>query len=83
MSEEFRLIMDELDKLNAKVTDIQLTLENETNKNICIIAEGHLDLSRKLDEALKVESEKEMLILRVNHLENEVRRLKQRIEEIA
>ena len=43
MSEEFRLIMDELDKLNAKVTDIQLTLENETNKNICIIAEGHLD----------------------------------------
>ena len=34
MSEEFRLIMDELDKLNAKVTDIQLTLENETNKNM-------------------------------------------------
>lgn len=48
--------MDILNKMNAKITDIQLTLENETNRNIQIIAEGHLDLSRKLDEALKVEN---------------------------
>ena len=83
MTEETKAIMDELQKLNRKITDIQLTLENETNRNIKIIAEGHLDLSRKLDDALKVESEKEMLLLRVNHLENEIRRIKQRIEEIA
>jgi hypothetical protein len=60
-----------------------LTLENETNRNIKIIAEGHLDLSRKLDDALKVDTEKEMLLIRVNRLENEVRRLKERISEIA
>ena len=77
------MILEELKKLNDKVTDIQLTLENETNKNIKIIAEGHLDLSRKLDEALKVDSEKEMLMIRVNRLENELRRLKARVEEIA
>ena len=72
-----------LDKVEAKVTEVQMTLENETNKEIRIIAEGHLDLSRKLDDALKVENEKEMLLLRVNRLENEIRRIKQRIEEIA
>ena len=83
MTEETKAIMDELQKLNRKITDIQLTLENETNRNIKIIAEGHLDLSKKLDDALKVESEKEMLLLRVNHLENEIRRIKQRIEEIT
>ena len=83
MNEETKQILDELAKINAKITDIQLTLENETNKNIQIIAEGHLDLSRKLDEALKIENEKEMLLLRVNRLENEIRRIKQRIEEIA
>lgn len=83
MTEETKLIMEELKKLNEKVTDIQLTLENETNRNIKIIAEGHLDLSRKLDEALKVDSEKEMLLIRVNRLENELRRLKARVEEIA
>jgi hypothetical protein len=60
-----------------------LTLENETNRNIKIIAEGHLDLNRKLDDTLKVDTEKEMLLIRVNHLENEVRRLKERISEIA
>ena len=83
MTEETKQILDELAKINAKITDIQLTLENETNKNIQIIAEGHLDLSRKLDEGLKIENEKEMLLLRVNRLENEIRRIKQRIEEIA
>ena len=72
-----------LDKVESKVTEVQMTLENETNKEIRIIAEGHLDLSRKLDDALKVENEKEMLLLRVNRLENEIRRIKQRIEEIA
>ena len=72
-----------MDKLESTVTDVKLTLENETNKNISIIAEGHLDLSRKLDDALKVENEKEMLLVRVTRLENEVRQIKQRIEGIA
>ncbi len=83
MTEETKLILERLEKLENKITDVQLTLENETNRNIKIIAEGHLDLSRKLDEALKVDSEKEMLMIRVNRLENELRRLKSRVDEIA
>lgn len=83
MTEETKIILDKLGKLENKITDIQLTLENETNKNIQIIAEGHLDLSRKLDEALKIDNEKEMLLLRVNRLENELRRVKERVSEIA
>lgn len=83
MSEETKMILEEIAKLNAKITDIQLTLENETNRNIKIIAEGHIELSRKLDEALKSDNEKEMLLIRINRLENELRRLKERIEAIA
>lgn len=83
MSEETKMILDELKSLRKDVREIQLTLENETNRNIKIIAEGHLDLARKLDDALRVDNEKEMLLLRVTSLENEVRRLKARIEEIA
>lgn len=59
MTEETKMILEQLEKMDDKITDIQLTLENETNRNIKLIAEGHLDLSRKLDEALKVENEKE------------------------
>lgn len=70
-------------EVKKDVVEVQLTLENETNKKINIVAEGHLDLIRKLDDALKVENEKEMLLLRVTSLENELRRIKKRIEEIA
>ena len=80
---DIKFIMDKLQSLERKVTSIELTLENETNRNISIIAEGHLDLSRKLDDALKVEIEREMLLLRVNHLENELRKVKERLEQIA
>lgn len=83
MTEETKMILEKLSEVDRKITDIQLTLENETNRNIKIIAEGHLDLSRKLDEALKVENEKELLLVRVNWLENELRRLKDRIDAIA
>lgn len=83
MTDETKLILDEIQKLKGDVKEIQLTLENETNRNIRVIAEGHLDLSRKLDEALKIDNEKELLMLRVTALENEVRRLRERIEAIA
>ena len=80
MSEELKEILTRLDEMDRKITEIQLTLENETNRNIKIIAEGHLDLSRKLDEALKIDQEKEMLLIRVNRLESELAKLKMRLE---
>ena len=83
LDDKLKPIKDDIDTLEKKVTSIELTFENETNHGIKIIAEGHLDLSRKLDEALKVENEKEMLLLRVNHLENELRKVKERISQIA
>lgn len=82
-SEMIKSIYDDMQKMKNQIKDLQLTLENETNRNIKLIAEGHLDLSRKLDEALKVDNEKEMLMIRVNSLENELRKLKERIEQIA
>lgn len=85
-SEKLDLILsrlEKLDKLENDVTDIKLTLENEIRVNIQRVAEGHLDLSRNLHEALKIDNEKEMLAIRVSVLENELRRIKERIEHIA
>lgn len=82
-NEILKAIYTDMQEMKRQIKDIQLTLENETNRNIKIIAEGHLGLSRKLDDALKVDSEKEMLLIRVNSLENEVRKLKERISSIA
>ena len=66
--------------LKSRVSGIEMTLENETNRNIRIIAEGHADLCRKLDEALKVENEKELLLVRTNIMENDIRKIKAKLE---
>ena len=62
-------IYDDMQEVKRQVKYLQLTLENETNRNIKLIAEGHLDLNRKLDEVFKIE--------------NEVRQLRERVEGIA
>lgn len=38
--------------IDKKLTAIEMTIENELSRNIQIIAEGHLDLSRKLNKAI-------------------------------
>lgn len=60
-------------------TDIKLTLENEIRVNIQRIAEGHLDLSRNLHDAMKPSNEVEMLAIKVRALESEIRELKRKI----
>jgi chromosome segregation ATPase len=64
--------------IKGELRDIRLTIENEITRNIRFIAEGHLDLIRKLDAALKIEQEKEMFSIRLTSLENDVRILKQK-----
>jgi len=82
-SEKLDLILsklDKVDKIEKDITDIKLTLENEIRVNIQRVAEGHLDLSRNLHDAMKTDSEKEMLAIRVNVLETELRRIKAKLE---
>lgn len=83
LDSKLKPISDKIDSIEQRMTSLELTLENETNRNIKLIAEGHLDLSRKLDDALKVENEKEMLLIRVNYLENELRKIKEKLNQIA
>lgn len=81
-SEKLDLILsklEKLDKLENDVTDIKLTLENEIRVNIQRVAEGHLDLSRNLHEAMKPNNEIEMLAIKVRMLETDVRDLKARL----
>lgn len=81
-NEKFDLILSKLEKLDtieADVKSIQLTLENEIRTNIKRVAEGHLDLSRNLHDAMKPNNEVEMLAIKVSMLESEIRELKRKI----
>lgn len=65
--------------IETGVTDIKLTLENEIRVNIQRVAEGHLDLSRNLHEAMRPSNEVEMLAIKVRMLETDIRGLKARL----
>lgn len=65
--------------IETNITDIKLTLENEIRVNIQRVAEGHLDLSRNLHEAMRPSNEVEMLAIKVRMLETDIRGLKARL----
>lgn len=68
-----------IENMESDITSIKLTIENEIRVNIQRVAEGHLDLSRNLYEAMKPSNEVEMLAIKVNFLESEIRELKRKI----
>lgn len=73
---DVQTLKEDVQTLKDRVTNIEITLENETNRNIQLIAEGHLNLARKLDEALKELQPNIMYHLKVNHLDGEVTKMK-------
>ena len=76
--------MDEkIDAMNTDMRYVRLRLENEIAENIKRVAEGHMDLSRNLHEAMKPQTEIEMLVIRVNSLETKVRDLQQKVSTIS
>ena len=66
--------------INSKVTNIQLDIENEIKPNIMRVAEGHLDLSRKLNEAINfcnnIDVKFESYDLLIKYHDNEIAKLK-------
>ena len=68
LKEDVQSLKEDVQTLKERVTNIEITLENETNRNIQLVAEGHLNLDRKLDEALKELHPNTMYHLKVNHL---------------
>ena len=79
MDKKINTMDQKINGMDADIKGIKLTLENEVRPNIMRVAEGHLDLSRSLKDAMKSNNEYEMLTLRVNVLESDVRELKCKI----
>ena len=81
---KFNKLEKKVDHLDLDVRDIKLSIDNEINPKINIIAEGHLDLSRKLDQyishALNVDGELEQLNLRMIYQESELIKVKARLD---
>lgn len=76
VKKDLAAVKEDVQQLKDRVLAVEITLENETNRNIKLIAEGHLNLDRKLDEALKELQPNTLYHLQVNHLSSEVTKVK-------
>ncbi|MDD6183571.1 MAG: hypothetical protein PUB25_07630 [Lachnospiraceae bacterium] len=76
---EMGTMKQDIRELKKDTANIKLQIENEIIVNIKRVAEGHLDLSRNLHEAMKPNQEVEMLAIKVRGLQTDVREIKQKL----
>lgn len=81
--EKLDIIESEMQEVKRRITNLELTLENETNRNIQLLAENHITLIDKLNQSIKVadktlmyEVQMTSLKSRLDLLEKEVAKLK-------
>lgn len=79
LEEDVKGIKEDVVILKEDVEGIKVTLENEIWSGIKIISEGHIELNRKLDEAIKSKEESDMLELRVRVLESDMKDMQKKI----
>ena len=68
-----------LKHVEEDTSSIKLVLENEIRVNIQRVAEGHLELSRNLHDAMLPSSEMEMLAIKVRMLESDMKEVKRKV----
>jgi chromosome segregation ATPase len=75
-------VKNDIQMLSNRTTNIELTLENKTNHNIQLLAENHLNLVDKLNEAIKVQDKSILFEVHVSGLRSRVELLEKDVAEI-
>ncbi len=75
-------LYNDMQTLKQKVTGLEMMLENETNHNIQLLAENHMNLVDKLNQAIKVQDKSLLYEVQVSSLKMKVERLEKEIAEI-
>ena len=87
MDERFDKMDERLGNVENDVRDIRLTIENDIKKGIDVVIEGHMDLSRKLNEALKINSDRltehEIMKYKINHLDSEIVKINDKLRPLS
>lgn len=73
---------EKLDLILSKVNNLELHLENVTDKNIQLIAENFIELTNKLNQAIPVADKNLAYEVKVNYLVSEIEKLKREIAEL-
>lgn len=83
LESRFNSLENEVETIKNDVWSINLTSENEIARSIGIIADDHVIHDHKSDKSSETKQKKEILLIWANHLEHEVRKLKEHINGMA
>ena len=82
MYDDMQNMNDKLELTNQKVTAMQLSLENETNHNIQLLAENHINLVDKLNQAIHAQDKSLLYEVQVSGLKARVEQLEREVKDI-
>lgn len=82
MKSDIESLKVQIESLNERVTKLELTLENETNHHIKILAENHGNLIDKLNQAVRVTNKNLIYEIQVDSLTERVARLEKEFAEM-
>lgn len=79
---EVQGMKSEMQELKRQTTNIELHLENTTDKNIQLIAESFVELTSRLNQAIPAADRNLAYEVKVNYLVDEVDKLKREIAKL-
>ncbi len=82
MKSDIAELKKEMSEVNSKVKKLELHIENETDRNISLLAENFMELTDKLNQAISVADKNLAYEVKVNYLSEEMEKLKQEVAEI-
>lgn len=82
MKDDIQSLDKRLQNVENRITHVELILENETNHNIQLLAENHINLVDKLNEAIRVQNKSILYEVQVSDLKSRIERLEQEMANI-
>lgn len=82
MKSEMQSMKSEVQEVKRRTTNTELHLENSTDKNIQLIAENFIELTKKLNQAIPVADKNLAYEVKVNYLIEKVQMLEKEIAEL-
>ena len=82
MKDRLSVVEDKVSALENKVVNISLHIENVTDKNIQLIAENFIELTKKLNAAIPAADKNLAYEIKVNYLTERVQKLEEQVAEL-
>ncbi len=80
LESEMQGFKQEMQEIKRRTTNLELHIENVTDKNIQLIAENFIELTKKLNEAIPVADKNLAYEVKVNYLVCEIDKIKEEIK---